>query len=315
MNFAIYKSKLPMNHYESLYLSLVENGHKGPVSPEDSEELKNMLFHVRHNGGFVPKTEKKEPCGLLINELMSSPEKYSKDFAVWFLCKEINRGYIWPENFIVILKLYNIFDPDSSYSSSEIKLLETIISAVHIYIRRDRYDNYLEIEIGDSVFEEIMIFLRDIIDCSDQIIIDHYRDLWLGLLSDFRNEGRALPFRWIDAKRDLDGERRSLSQNSFFEYDPNAIAVTIETTYRMLKYPELYDEKSKKKLWIEYHACEKLEKNYRSMVLYYTKLFGGEYRQIDNKSTREILPSEIVEYLLTFLGLNEIDYDLLNGRF
>ena len=316
MNFDIYNSKLPMDQHESYYLSLVENGHRGPVdSKEDLKALENMLIHVRHRVGFVPETEKKEPCGLLINELMSSPEKYSKDFVVWFLCKEIDRGYIWVENFMFILKLYNIFDPDSSYSLSEIKLLGTIISAIHTYIRRDRYDNYLEIEICDCAFEEIMIFLRDIIDCSGQIIIDHYRNLWLGLLSDFRDEGRAVYFRWIYENRNLNFEDLSLSKIPFFGHRPDVIAAMIETTYRMFKFPDLYDANEKKNLWIEHHACEKLKNKYQSMVLFYTKLFGGEYRQIDKKLTRPNLSSDVVEYLLTFLGLNEIDYDLRNGCF
>jgi hypothetical protein len=89
----------------------------------------------------------------------------------------------------------------------------------------------------------------------------------------------------------------------------------IETATRMFKFPDLYDANDKKKLWIEHHACEKLENNYRSMVLYYTKLFGGDYRKIDTNITRENLPSDVVEYLLTFLGLNELDRDLRNGRF
>lgn len=316
MNFDIYNSKLPMDQHESLYLSLVENGHRGPVdSKEDLEALKNMLFHVRHRVGFVPGTEKKEPCGLLINELMSSPEKYSKDFVVWFLCKEIDRGYIWVENFMFILKLYNIFDPDSSYSLSEIKLLETIISAIQIYITGDRYNNYLGNEISDTTFEEIMIYLKDVIECGGQIIIDHYHDLYLDLLSFFQHEGRALPFQLISDDRDLNSEGFSLSIKPFMDFRKDIIASMIETTYRMFKYPDLYDEKTKKKLYIEHHACEKLEKNYRSMVLFYTKLFRGEYRKIDTKLTRENLPSDIVEYLLTFLGMNELDCDLRNGRF
>jgi len=304
-----------MNPQETRYLSLVENGHRGPVdSKEDLEALENMLIHVRHRVGFVPETEKKEPCGLLINELMSSPEKYSKDFVVWFLYKEIDRGYIWVENFIFIIKLYNIFDTDSSYSLSELKLLNTIISAIQIYLQRNRYHNYLNIDICDFTFEEIMIFLKDIIDCGGEMTVDFF-DSYNDLFYYFQCEGRALPFRWISAKRDPDGERFSLSNNSFIRHRPDAISTMIETTYRMLKFPSLYDKKSRKKLWIEHHACEKLEEKYKSMVLFYTKLFGGEYRKIDKDLTRPNLSSDIVEYLLTFLGLNEIDYDLRNGHF
>jgi hypothetical protein len=302
-----------MDLNESRYLSLVENGHKGPVTAEEAEDMRYMCRYMRDHTTFVPDTKNEEPCGLLIKELKKT-EKYSKDFVVLYLCEEIGRGCIWVENFIFIIKLYNIFDPDSSYSSSEIKLLETIISAIQTYIKRDRYHNYLEIEICDCAFEEIMIYLKDVIDRGGQIIIDHCHEFYLDLLSVFQYEGRALPFRWITAERDLNGEGVSLSHNPFFSPHPNALSSMIETTYRMFKFPDLYDEKSEK-LWIERRACEKLKKKYQSMVLFYTKLFGGGYRKIDTELTRENLPSEIVEYLLTFLGLNEVDYDLRSGRF
>lgn len=316
MNFAIYKSKRPMNPQETRYLSLVENGHRGPVdSKEDLEALENMLIHVRHRVGFVPETEKKEPCGLLINELMSSPEKYSKDFVVWFLYKEIDRGYIWVENFIFIIKLYNIFDTDSSYSLSELKLLNTIISAIQIYLQRNRYHNYLNIDICDFTFEEIMIFLKDIIDCGGQMTVDFF-DEYNKLFFYFRYGERALPFRWIFDERDIKhDESISLSQNSFFEHSSYALPTMIETATRMFKFPDLYDANDKKKLWIECRACEKLEKNYQSMVLFYTKLFSGEYRKIDTKLTRENLSSNLVLRILSFLGLNGVDYELQQGHF
>jgi hypothetical protein len=83
----------------------------------------------------------------------------------------------------------------------------------------------------------------------------------------------------------------------------------------MFKFPGLYDEKSKKKLWLECRACEKLKKKYQSMVLFYTKLFGGEYRQIDTKRTRPNLSSDLVLRILSFLGLNGVDYELQQGHF
>ena len=317
MNFVIYNSKLPMDQHESLYLSLVENGYRGPVDSKEEEELKNMLQYMRDHNASVAETKNEEPCGLLIEAIMSSRGKYSKEFVVWFLCEQIDRGCIWVKNIIYIIKLYNIFDPDSSYSLSEIGLLNTIIYAIEVYLNSDMYDNYhtyLNIDICDTTFEETMIFLKDIIDCGGQMTVDFF-DIYNNLFFCFRYSERSLPCRWISKESDPKDERLSLSQNSFFDHSSYALPTMIETTYRMFKYPDLYDEKTKNKLYMEHHACEKLKNKYRSMVLFYTKLFGGEYRKIDPKITRENLPSDIVEYLLTFLGMNELDCDLRNGRF
>ena len=304
-----------MSDYGLDYLSLVENGHNGPVDSKKEEELKNMLQYMRDHNASVAETKNEEPCGLLIEAIMSSRGKYSKEFVVWFLCEQIDRGCIWVKNIIYIIKLYNIFDPDSSYSLSEIELLDTIIYAIEVYLNSDMYDNYhtyLNIDICDFTFEEIMIFLKDIIDCGGQMTVDFF-DEYNKLFFYFRYGERALPFRWIFDERDIKhDESISLSQNSFFEHSSYALPTMIETATRMFKFPDLYDANDKKKLWIEYHACEKLEHNYRSMVLYYTKLFGGEYRKIDTNITRENLPSDVVEYLLTFLGLNELDLSLIH---
>ena len=306
-----------MNPHESRYLSLVNEGYNGSLDSKEEEALKNMLQYMREHNASVPETNNEEPCGLLINEIMSSPGKYSKEFVVWFLCEQIDRGCIWVKNIIYIIKLYNIFDPDSSYSLSEIELLDTIIYAIEVYLNSDMYDNYhtyLNIYICDRTFEETMIFLKEIIDCGGQMTVDFF-DVYNKLFFYFSYGERALPSRWITENRNLDFEDLSLSKKPFLEPLRYALPTMIETATRMFKFPNLYDKKSRKKLWIENHACEKLEKNYRSMVLYYTKLFGGEYRQIDKKLTRPNLSSDVVEYLLTFLGLNEIDCDLRNGRF
>ena len=291
----------------------------GCLDPFDLDELKKILDCMaiyRNDYMLRGRRENIEPCCLLIQALIMYPKKYSQTFVANFLILSVSSGYIELRTLIQIINSNYIFETvDGKYSELEFDLLKTIFVAVKNYLNNEEKNNFLDIYINYKEFDEIMLFIKDIIDRGGSSVINYFVEDFKALLHCFQDVGRALPFRWIYPVRRPEIENKSMSTNSLFYIDDVIIASMIETTTRMFKYPGLYDANDKKKLWIECRACEKLEKNYQSMVLFYTKLFSGEYRKIDTKLTRENLSSNLVLRILSFLGLNGVDYELQQGHF
>lgn len=300
------------------YSLLVSDGQHGPF---DLDELKKILDYMaiyRNDFMLRGRRENIEPCCLLIQALIKYPEKYSQQFVINFLILSVSSGYIELCSLMRIINSHNIFErfEDEKYSELKFELLKTIFVAVKTYLKNEEKNNFLEIYISDKEFDEIMLFIKDIIDRGGSSVINYFVDDFKAVLHCFQDVGRALSFRWIFPERRLEIENKSMSRcGSLFYIDDDNIASMIETSIRMFKYPGLYDANDKKKLWIEHHACEKLERNYQYMVLYYTKLFGGEYRNLNTKISRVNLSSNLVLRILSFLGLNGVDYELQQGRF
>ena len=298
------------------YSLLVSEGYWDHLDLDDLKKLLDYMAITR-NYCYRAKKEDVEPCYTLILELIKYPEKYSHHFVVNFLILSVSAGYIKLYSLMQIINSNFVFEPvdDEKFSALEFELLNTIFVAVKNYLNEEEKNNFLEIIVSDQEFDEIMLFIKDKLVQGGRSVINYFVEDFKAVLYCFQDVGRALPFRWISPERRLEIENKSMSCGSLFYVDEDIDQSMIETTMRMFKFPGLYDGEAKKKLYIEHHACEKLERNYRSMTLYYTKLFGGEYRQIDTKLTRSNLSSNLVLRILTFLGLNGVDYDLQRGRF
>jgi len=297
------------------YSLLVSDGYWGHL---DLGKLKEMLDYMAIDRDRCRRARKEnvEPCCLLIDALIKYPDKYSQHFVINFLTLSVSAGYIELHSLMQIINSHNIFKRFGDENSVlEFELLKTIFVAVKNYLNGEEKNNFLEIYISDKEFDEIMIFIKNIIVRGGNSAIENFVDDFKALLHCFQDVGRALPFRWISPERRLEIESKSKSCGSFFCIGCTNTASMVETTIRMFKFPGLYDANDKKKLWIEHHACEKLKNKYQFMVLFYTKLFGGEYRKIDKKLTRPNLSSDLVLRILSFLGLNGVDYELQQGRF
>lgn len=292
----------------------------GQLRHLDLDDLKKLLDYmaIKRNNCHRGKKENVEPCCKLIDTLIKYPKKYSQQFVINFLILSVSSGYIELCSLMRIINSHNIFErfEDEKYSELKFELLKTIFVAVKTYLKNETKNNFLEIYISDKEFDEIMLFIKDIIVQGGSSVINYFVDDFKAVLHCFQDVGRALSFQWISNERRPEIEIKSKSRRgSLFYIDDDNIASMIETSIRMFKYPGLYDANDKKKLWIEHHACEKLKNKYQFMVLFYTKLFGGEYRKIDKKLTRPNLSSDLVLRILSFLGLNGVDYELQQGRF
>ncbi len=291
----------------------------GQLRHLDLDDLKKLLDYmaIKRNNCHRGRKENVEPCWKLIDTLIKYPKKYSQQFVINFLILSVSSGYIELCSLMRIINSHNIFErfEDEKYSELKFELLKTIFVAVKTYLKNEEKNNFLEIYISDKEFDEIMLFIKDIIDRGGSSVINYFVDDFKAVLRCFQDVGRTLPFRWIFPERRLEIENKSMSCGSLFCIDEDIIPSMIETTTRMFKFPGLYDGEAKKKLYIEHHACEKLERNYQYMVLYYTKLFGGEYRNLNTKISRVNLSSNLVLRILSFLGLNGVDYELQQGRF
>lgn len=300
---------------EKNYSLLVSEGYLGPVDLCHLKKLLDYKAHCRDNC-FRAKKDNVEPCCLLVSKLLNLPGNYTKTFVVSFLILSVSAGYIELCSLMQIINSNSIFETvDGKYSELEFELLKTSIVAVETYLKNEKKNNFLEIYISNQEFDEIMLFILNIIYRGGTSVYNYFIEDFKAVLRCFQDVGRTLPFRWIFPERRLEIENKSMSCGSLFCIDEDIIPSMIETTTRMFKFPGLYDGEAKKKLYIEHHACEKLERNYQYMVLYYTKLFGGEYRNLNTKISRVNLSSNLVLRILSFLGLNGVDYELQRGHF
>lgn len=299
------------------YEGLIKSGYMGSES-SDMDDLKNLVYDLKQQGRL--NSEIKEPCFLLIEEIKTSPEKFSKNFILTFLIVNIKPGCIRINNILILIRLYKIFQIEN-FTKLELTLINVMVRAIENYLEEERgigfypTGNYLGIKLTDTEFDQIMSLLNDVIFNSKESFIDQIYIDFNYLFKAFQECGRVLSFQWMTGQRDPYNESISLSSNRLYSNYASVVSRMIETVYCMYINPEAFDEKSKKKLWIETHAYEKLCERHAMMSLYYVRMLSGQYRDRDTKITRVILPSEMVLYILEFVGLNDTDYELRSGRF
>lgn len=292
-------------------------GYKGAVT---TRIMRNTLMDEYH------KTIINHPCIDLVESIINNKDCFSQNFIEIFLIIMLDRGFLSFKSIITILKVYNLLETCDEYFTEIISaIIEEILRTItdnlstnaigHYNVRK----NYIGQVISDIEFDEIMFILANALEIDDEFYTSNFLSYIVIFDTYIFTLNKLLPSRWFsDAylfniiANLFDNQKLSLSITGI-NNTPN-YAYMVSNVYIMYFNPNWIDKKIKDKLWIEQHECDFLIEKKNSRILYYSKVFGRGYRKIDDTKHYD-LPFCLVEYMLEFVGLEEMDAYLRNGKF
>ena len=315
--------------YRTRYNSLLE-GYASDIV--DNKEIHNIIMD-EFNNIILPNIL---PCVSLVNKIIYKKCPYSINFIKVFISIMLQHGFLEFKDIIEILSVYTLLDIANSQSDEQSKyiIMETLrIIENNITSKLETksniiISNYNKKTISTNDFDELMILLIPFLHLYENIVKWRFLDIFESYIYKSDN---MLSLKWIsnpvlfetikslfDAKSDNTISKMNFKDiyNGNEEYNNMIYSMSLDVIIIYYN-PNFYSPETLNELYIENRACGILRKKNKSRILYYRNIFAGLYRLNNPEIAHNCveLPTCLVEHILSFVGIDELIFDLMNGCF
>lgn len=320
------------------YFSILSYGYTSDIV--DAKEILGIIMDEFIN--IIPY--KILPCISLVNKIIYKQRPYSINFIKVFIGIMLQHGFLEFRDIIEILNGYTLFDTNNGCPDEQTKyiIMEILrITENNISDSTKRVEtkgniiitDYNKTTISANEFDTLMIFLIPFLHLHDSIVLWRFLDVFESYVY---NSDKQLSLKWLSnpvlfkiikpffadtkitmSKVGFKDIYKYFSNNSMDENYNDMIRLMSLNVIVIYYNPTFYSPTTLNKLYIENRACEILRKKTESRILYYTNIFAGLYRPINPEIAHNCLelPSCLVRYILSFVGIDELIVDLMDGRF